>query len=79
MIKLTEKRYMPYYEEVLDTWFGYDGNNEPTEREIKEKDYLVIGECKTTDDADNVCKRLNELNDENEQLKQQNKDLGLDV
>ena len=67
---MTEKRYMPYYEEVLDTWFGYDGINEPTEWEIREKDYLVIGECKTTDDADNVCKRLNELQKEKEELKQ---------
>ena len=72
---MTEKRYMSYYGEVLDSWFGYDGNNEPTEREIKEKDYLVIGECNTTDDADNVCKRLNELQKENEQLKQKNREL----
>ena len=69
---MTEKRYMSYYGEVLDTWFGYDGNNEPTEWEIREKDYLVIGECKTTDDADNVCKRLNELQNEVDILKASN-------
>lgn len=49
---------------VLDTWFGYMGENEPTKREIKEKDYHVIGEAMTTDDADNFCKILNEQSEE---------------
>lgn len=68
---MTEKRYISMYHEVFDTHFGYMGTKEPTEREIEEQDYLVICECKSRDYADELCKLLNEKEDEINCLKQE--------
>lgn len=61
---MTEKRFMSDITNVFDTWFGYMGENEPTEREIKENDYLLIGIAESQSDAESICEKLNELNDE---------------
>ena len=50
--------------EILDSWFGYTGDDEPTEREIEEYDYLVIGLASNQDAAEGICRRLNEQQDE---------------
>lgn len=70
---MSEKRYI-YASvgisfEILDSYFGYTGDDEPTEREIEEYDYLVIGLASNQDSADGICRKLNELYEENEQLK----------
>ena len=65
---MTENRYI--YEsigigfEILDSWFGYTGDGEPTEREIEEYDYLVIGLASNQDAAEGICRRLNDQQDE---------------
>lgn len=65
---MTENRYI--YEsigvgfEILDSWFGYTGDGEPTEREIEEYDYLVIGLASNQDSAEGICRRLNDQQDE---------------
>lgn len=61
---MTEKRFINDVSEILDTWFGYMGEDEPTEREIKEKDYLLIGVARSQRDAENICEKLNEQNEE---------------
>lgn len=66
--RMTEKRYI-YASvgvgyEILDSWFGYIGDSEPTEREIEEYDYLVIGLAPDQDSADGICRRLNDQQDE---------------
>lgn len=50
--------------EILDSWFGYTGDGEPTEREIEEYDYLVIGLASNQDAAEGICRRLNDQQDE---------------
>jgi len=65
---MTEKRYI-YVSigigfEILDSWFGYTGDGEPTEREIEEYDYLVIGLASNQDAAEGICRRLNDQQDE---------------
>jgi len=65
---MTEKRYI-YVSigigfEILDSWFGYTGDGEPTEREIEEYDYLVIGLASNQDVAEGICRRLNDQQDE---------------
>lgn len=65
---MTEKRYI-YASvgvafEILDSWFGYIGDDEPTEREIEEYDYLVIGLAPDQDAAEGICRRLNDQQDE---------------
>ena len=65
---MTEKRYI-YADigigyEILDSWFGYTGDDEPTEREIEEYDYLVIGLASNQDAAEGICRRLNDQQDE---------------
>ena len=65
---MTEKRYI-YANigigyEILDSWFGYTGDDEPTEREIEEYDYLVIGLASNQDAAEGICRRLNDQQDE---------------
>jgi signal transduction histidine kinase len=72
---MTEKRFINDVSEILDTWFGYMGEEEPSEREIKEKDYLVIGVARSQRDAESICEKLNEQNKEIEQLKQVLKEL----
>ena len=69
---MTEKRYI-YASvgrgyEFLDSWFGYIGDEAPTEREIEEYDYLVIGIAPDQDSADGICRRLNDQQDEINQL-----------
>ena len=70
MIKMTGKRYIyadigiGYGYEILDSWFGYTGDDEPTEREIEEYDYLVIGLASNQDAAEGICRRLNDQQDE---------------
>jgi vacuolar-type H+-ATPase subunit I/STV1 len=59
-----ESRYVRDYNDIMDTWFGCYGDEEPTEREIKEKDYFLLGVAKSQDDAESICERLNEQNDE---------------
>jgi hypothetical protein len=61
---MTEKRFINDVSEILDTWFGYMGEEEPSEREIKEKDYLVIGVARSQRDAESICEKLNEQNKE---------------
>ena len=67
---MTEKRYIHadigigYGYEILDSWFGYTGDDEPTEREIEEYDYLVIGLASNQDAAEGICRRLNDQQDE---------------
>ena len=61
---MTEKRFINDVSEILDTWFGYMGEDEPTEREIKEKDYLLIGVARSQRDAESICEKLNEQNEE---------------
>lgn len=61
---MTEKRFINDVTEILDTWFGYMGEDEPTEREIREKDYLLIGVARSQKDAENICEKLNEQNEE---------------
>ena len=61
---MTEKRFINDVSEILDTWFGYMGEEEPSEREIKEKDYLLIGVARSQRDAENICEKLNEQNEE---------------
>lgn len=69
-MKMTEKRYIyadigiGYGYEILDSWFGYTGDDEPTEREIEEYDYLVIGLAPNQDAAEGICRRLNDQQDE---------------
>lgn len=65
---MTEKRYI-YASvgvgyEILDSWLGYMGDSEPTEREIEEYDFLVIGLAPDQDSADGICRRLNDQQDE---------------
>ena len=65
---MTENRYI-YASigvgyEILDSWFGYTGDGEPTEREIEEYDYLVIGLASNQDAAEGICRRLNDQQDE---------------
>ena len=65
---MSEKRYI-YVKvgivyEILDSWFGYTGDDEPTEREIEEYDYLVIGLASNQDAAEGICRRLNDQQDE---------------
>lgn len=65
---MTEKRYI-YASvgisfEILDSWFGYTGDDEPTEREIEEYDFLVIGLATDKDAAEGICRRLNDQQDE---------------
>ena len=61
---MTEKRFINDVSEILDTWFGYMGEDEPTEREIWEKDYLLVGVARSQKDAENICEKLNEQNEE---------------
>ena len=67
---MTGKRYIyadigiGYGYEILDSWFGYTGDDEPTEREIEEYDYLVIGLASNQDAAEGICRRLNDQQDE---------------
>ncbi|WP_296849086.1 hypothetical protein [uncultured Methanobrevibacter sp.] len=69
---MTEKRYiyasvgLGY--EILDSWFGYIGDEAPTEREIEEYDYLVIGIAPDQDSAEGICRRLNDQQDKIERL-----------
>lgn len=69
---MTEKRYIyasvgrEY--EILDSWFGYIGDEAPTEREIEEYDFLVIGLAPDQDAAEGICRRLNDQQDEINQL-----------
>ena len=65
---MTEKRYI-YASvgrgyEILDSWFGYIGDEAPTEQEIEEYDYLVIGIAPDQDSAEAICRRLNDQQDE---------------
>lgn len=65
---MTEKRYI-YASvgrgyEILDSWFGYIGDEAPTEREMEEYDFLVIGLAPDQDSADGICRRLNDQQDE---------------
>ena len=64
---MTEKRYI-YASigigyEILDSWFGYTGDSEPTEQEIEEYDYLVIGLASNQYAAEGICRRLNDQQD----------------
>ena len=67
---MTEKRYIytnigiGYGYEILDSWFGYTGDDEPTEQEIETYDYLVIGLASNQDAAEGICRRLNDQQDE---------------
>ena len=65
---MTEKRYIYASDgvsfEILDSWFGYTGDDEPTEREIEEYDFLVIGLAPDQDAAEGICRRLNDQQDE---------------
>ena len=61
---MTEKRFINDVSEILDTYFGYRGTKEPSEREIKEKDYLLIGVARSQRDAESICEKLNEQNEE---------------
>ena len=67
---MTEKRYIytdfgiGYGYEILDSWFGHTGDDEPTEQEIEEYDYLVIGVASNQDAAEGICRRLNDQQDE---------------
>ena len=61
---MTEKRFINDVSEILDTYFGYMGTEEPSEREIKEKDYLLIGVARSQRDAESICEKLNEQNEE---------------
>lgn len=76
---MTEKRFI-YSSgvgfEILDSYFGYIGDDEPTEQEIEEWDYLVIGLASNQDSAEGICRKLNELFDENKQFKKVISDLG---
>lgn len=58
------KRFINDVSEILDTYFGYMGTEEPSEREIKEKDYLLIGVARSQRDAESICEKLNEQNEE---------------
>lgn len=58
------KRFINDVSEILDTYFGYMGTDEPTEREIREKDYLLIGVARSQRDAESICEKLNEQNEE---------------
>ena len=67
---MTEKRYI-YTDigvgrgyEILDSWFGYTGDDEPTEDEIDTYDYFVIGIASNKDAAEGICRRLNDQQDE---------------
>lgn len=69
---MTEKRYI-YASvgrgyEILDSWFGYIGDEAPTEQEMEEYDFLVIGLAPDQDSADGICRRLNDQQDEINQL-----------
>ena len=69
---MTEERYI-YASvgigyEILDSWLGYIGDEAPTEREIEEYDYLVIGLAPDQDSADGICRRLNDQQDEIDRL-----------
>ena len=55
--------------EIYDTWLGDRGNAPPTEWEIKEKEYFLVGVTHHQEDAEDICKVLNKLHEENEQLK----------
>lgn len=67
---MTEKRYIytnigiGYGYEILDSWFGYTGDDEPIEQEIETYDYLVIGLASNQDAAEGICRRLNDQQDE---------------
>ena len=61
---MTDKRFINDVSEILDTYFGYMGTEEPSEREIKEKDYLLVGVARSQRDAENICEKLNEQNEE---------------
>ena len=61
---MTEKRYINDIFDIYDTWFGYMGEDEPTEREIREKDYLLIGVAHSQEDAESICEKLNEQHEE---------------
>lgn len=67
---MTEKRYIytnigiGYGYEILDSWLGYTGDDEPTEQEIETYDYLVIGLASNQDAAEGICRRLNDQQDE---------------
>ena len=67
---MTEKRYIyidmgiGYGYEILDSWFGYTGDDEPTEQEIEEYNYLLIGLAPNQDAAEGICRRLNDQQDE---------------
>lgn len=67
---MTEKQYIytnigiGYGYEILDSWFGYTGDDEPTEQEIETYDYLVIGLASNQDAAEGICRRLNDQQDE---------------
>ncbi len=61
---MNEKRFINDVSEILDTWFGYMGEDEPTEREINEKDFFLIGVARSQRDAENICEKLNEQNEE---------------
>lgn len=67
---MTKKRYIytnigiGYGYEILDSWFGYTGDDEPTEQEIETHDYLVIGLASNQDAAEGICRRLNDQQDE---------------
>ena len=72
---MTAKRFIlsDFFWEVLDTKYDWLGNTEPfSEEVIEEEDYLLIGKAKTQEDGENICKLLNKLIEENEQLKQRN-------
>jgi archaellum component FlaC len=69
---MTAKRFIlsDFFWEVLDTKYDWLGNTEPfSEEVIEEGDYLLIGEAKTQEDGENICKLLNKVIEENEQLK----------
>ena len=65
---MSEKRYIyakvGIVYEILDSWFGYTGDDEPTEQEIETYDYLVIGLASNQDAAEGICRRLNDQQDE---------------
>ena len=61
---MTDKRFINDVSEILDTYFGYMGTEEPSEREIKEKDYLLVGVARSQRDAESICEKLNDQQDE---------------
>lgn len=70
---MTDKRFIlsDFFWEVLDTKYDWFGRTEPfSEEVIEEEDYLLIGRAKTQEDGENICKLLNKLIEENEQLRE---------